>query len=132
MSTPVPSLSAAGWITAPADKADKLMAHFFEAEKSQTYLYGDNVSSLQWTVEQFGHNPNAMTQELRTTLERYLNRYYTSSTINVSVVDDGTPRYELRVFIQVTDNGKQYSFGKELQMNNGKLAKIISLNDQGS
>jgi hypothetical protein len=132
MAIPVPSLSSAGWVTAPADKADLIMAHFFEAEKSQTFLYGDNVTSLQWLVEQFGNNPTSMTQELRDALNVYLNRYYTGVIVNINVVDDGTPRYELRVFIQVTEDGKQYSFGKLLQVTNSKISKIISLNNDGS
>lgn len=129
MAIPVPTLSSAGWVTAPADKADKLMAHFFEAEKSQTVLYGDNVSSLQWLIQHYGDKPAAMTQELRGALERYLRRSYPAVTVDVQMRDDGTPRYELRVSIQVTDDGKQHSFGKELQMHNGNLAKIIDMNN---
>jgi len=129
MIIPVPTLSSAGWVTAFADKADKIMAHFFEAEKSQTFIYGSNVSSLQWLVQEYGNRPVAMTQELREALERYLKRYYTGVIVDVAIRDDGTPRYELRVSIQVTEEGRNYSFGKELQMNNGALAKIIDLNN---
>lgn len=131
MAIPVPTLTTAGWVTAPADKADALMSHFFEAEKSQTFLYGSNVSSLQSLVEQYGNNPTNMTQELRSALEDYLGRYYTGAIVNINIYDDGTPRYELRVYVQVTEDGKQYSFGKLLQVNNSKIQKVVSLNNEG-
>ena len=129
---PVPSLSVAGWVTAPADKASLLMSHFFEAEKSQTLLYGDKVTSLPWLVQQYGHNIIAMTQQLRTSLEVYLARYYEGASVEVTPKDDGGTRYELQVYIQVTQNGKPYSVGKLLQVNNSKIQKIISLNNNGA
>jgi hypothetical protein len=129
---PVPTLSIAGWISAPVDKADVLMSHFFEAEKSQTHLYGDNVSSLQWLVQRHGNDPSNMSFQLRSTLEAYLNRYFDTAQVTVNVNDDGTPRYELQVYMQVVADGKTYSIGKLLQVNNSKIQKIINLNNDGT
>lgn len=129
MAIPVPSLSTAGWVTTPSDKADLLFSHFFEAEKSQTYLYGQNVSSLPYLVEQNGNNVASMVQALRLTLQRYLQAYYTGVQVDINVVEDATPRYELQVYASVVEDGKQYSFGKLLQVANSKISKIIDLNN---
>lgn len=132
---PVPSLSAAGWITSPAEKADALFAHFYESEKSQTYLYGGNVSNLQWLIEQYGHNVIELAAQIRSTIELYLGRYY--DAVNAQVThndneDNPTNSITLSIHCDVTENGKLYSFGKLLNVTNSKIEKIININNTGA
>lgn len=129
---PVPTLSAAGWITSPAEKADSLFSDFYASDKNQTALYGQNVTNLQWLVQQYGHDVVAITTQLRSALEVYLRRYY--PTVNVDVSSDDniqnlTNQITLKVFCQVTDNGKQYSFGRLITTLNSKISKIVALNN---
>lgn len=130
----VPTLSIAGWVRSPSEKADALIAHFYESDKAQTLLYGDNVANLQFIIEKYGHDTVAVQQQLRTELERYLSRYY--DAVNVSVTSDTSSeksdgKVELRLYADVTEAGKQYSFGKLLVISNSKIDKIMSLNNVG-
>lgn len=133
MTVVVPTLSTSGWVKAPSEKADFLLAHFYESDKFQTYLYGQNVTNLQYIIEQTGHDAIAVTQRLRTELETYLGRYYDSALVDVTIADstttDAGSQLTIRVFCRVTENGKDYSFGKMIMAMNSKLEKVVDLNN---
>lgn len=132
---PVPCLSPAGWVRSPSEKADALIAHFYESDKAQTHLYGDQVSNLQYLIERYGHDIISLQQQLRAALEIYLGRYYQVVTVRVS--NDDTPaktdgKIEMRVYADVTEDGHQYSFGKLLQISNSKIERVSNLNTYGT
>lgn len=134
MSTiPVPSLSFAGWIRSPAEKADALFSHFYESEKAQTVLYGDRVSNLQWIIEEYGSDIVNLTNKLRQGIEQYLSAYY--DTVNVDITTNNNAEnlngnINITVYIDVTEDGKTYSFGKLLNITDSKIQKIIGLNNK--
>lgn len=139
MTIAVPTLTAAGWVRTPAEKADALMSHFYESDKFQTYLYDENVTNVQWLIEQYGHDVVVLCTRMRETLEDYLNRYYDAALIQVT--SDDNPSYNLtpnlssaitlRVVITVTDGGKDYSFAKLIVASDSKFEKIMNLNNEG-
>lgn len=136
MGIPVPSLSAQGWIRDPAGKADTLLAHFYVSDKKQTALYGDNVANVQDIVQKHGHDIIALTSQLRTALNNYLQRYYDTINVDVRANEDieageATGKYTLSVYCLATEDGKQFSFGRLLQINNSKIEKVFSLNNNG-
>lgn len=132
---PVPTLSHAGWVTSPAEKADALFSHWYESNKSQTLLYGSEVSNLQYLIEENGNNPISAIRAIRSELEAYLRRYYEAVNVEVSSaepINSTNPKVELRVFIEVFENGKAYSFGKLLTGTHNKISQIIALNNTGT
>lgn len=134
MSVPVPSLSPAGWITSPQEKADALMAYFYQTDPFQSQLYAPNVISLQLLVQQYGHDMTAFTQRLRSALELYLGRYYQSVIVDIRNTDipaNTNPKIEFKVYISVLDDGKEYSFGQLIAVADNKMATIIKLNNSG-
>lgn len=140
MTVAVPTLSSNGWVRAPADKADYLLAHFYESDKRQTYLYGENVTNLQWLIEQYGHDIILVCQEVRRAVQLYLSRYY--DTADVQVTSDTEPGYttvpndtsfvRLRMVCTVTEEGKEYSIAKLIEISDGKFKKVVNLVNQGS
>lgn len=136
MGIPVPTLSAQGWVRSSAEKADAILSHFYVSDKRQTSLYGDNVSNIQDIVQRCGHDIVALTQQLRMELSTYLSRYYDTANVDVraqEITEAGieTGTYTLGVYCLVTEDGKQFSFGKLLQISNSKLEKVFSLNNDG-
>lgn len=133
MAVPLPTLSAAGWVRSPAEKADMLFSHFYESDKLQTYIYGNNVSSLQSTIETYGHDPLLVSEQLRNTLQEYLGRYYTVADVDVTAMDmdvENQPgKIKLRIFCRVTEDGKDYSFGKIIEAIDSKLQTVLDLNN---
>lgn len=137
MTTPVPTFSAMGWVSAPADMADALMAHYFEADKKQTALYGSNVSSLPATIQKYAGDIVAMTAAIRNEFAAYIGRYFDTANVDVKFTEalqNGNPtgNYDISLYCLATKDGKDYSFGKLLQVSNSKLSKVISLNNTGS
>lgn len=123
-----------GWVSSSSEKADALMAHFYESDKAQTLLYGTNVTNLQYIVEQFGHDVISLQQRLRTELETYLGRYYDYVAVTISSNDsvaNPVSQIELKIYADVTEGATQYSFGKLLVVSNSKIQKIANLNNYG-
>lgn len=134
MAKAVPTLSSAGWVRSPSEKADALISHFYESEYSQSYLYQNNVSNLQYLVERYSHDIVSFVQQLRLTLETYLGRHYDTANVDVNsdVSENLTGRVNVTVYCTVTEDGKEYSFGRLLMVANSKIEKIINLNNTGS
>ena len=129
---PVPSLSPSGWITDIAAKADALMSHFFESNKSQSYIYNNNVSNLQWLIEQYGSDSIDLTTQMTSTLEKYLGRYFDLVTVTVTSDDNAknlSGSVTIKIHCLVTQGGVQYSLGKLLQISNSTVTKIFDINN---
>jgi hypothetical protein len=132
--TPVPLLSAAGWTRSPSEKADALMSHWFESDKSQSLLYGPEVSSLAYVLQEHFSEPVAFMSALKASLEKYLGRYYSGVVVEARAPElftDPGPKVEVKLYIQVVEGTQMYSFGKLLQISNSKLEKVLNLNNNG-
>jgi len=133
MVTACPTLSPSGWVTDVSGKADSLLAYFFESMKSQTLLYGNNVSSIQYLLQQYGYNLDVLCENIQKTLEQYLNRYYSVATATVSnnasdPTNFGTTA-EITIYVSLTDGGITYSIGDLLKISNGKVTAIERINN---
>ena len=130
--TPLPSLSSLGWITDSGNKADMLLAHFFESEKSQTFLYGSNVSSLQFIIQQFAGSIDNMLANIKSTLETYLGRYYDLVSATVSsdaATTDQSGSVTITIRCRVSECGNTFDVAKSISVVNSKITKIININN---
>lgn len=130
---PAATLSMSGWVRAPAEKADALLSDCFVADKSQTTVYGDNVTSIQWLIQRYGSAPSEAAVQIRTALERYLGRYYPDG-LSVEVRHDDTPAnltgiITLVIDVVFTEGSSRYSLGRELQTRDSKILKIAKINN---
>jgi hypothetical protein len=129
-------LGTTGWTTSLAEKADKLMSHFFETDVYQSNLYAGNVVSIQYLIEQWNHDPNTLSTNVRQSLEAYLRRYYPNAVVNctTNVNDpdfDGT-KVTLKIGAIITELGTQYSFGYLINTTKSTINEIIRMNDFGT
>ena len=135
MTIPVPTLSTAGWVTSPNEKADSLMAHFYASDKFQSYLYFGQVTTVQWLIEQYGHDIPTLVSQMKAALEVYLGRYYDSVNVDMSSDDSVETvvgnEVELKVYATVSENGKEYSFGALIVAANSKVLRVSKLNNVG-
>ena len=124
----VPSLSTDGWIVDPVRALDRLMAYFFESDKSQTYLYGENVASLAYIYAMKGGDPDSMASTIVSELESMLGRLYHTVEIDckASKFSDNDNLTELTLAVQVTDaDGTRYDLAKIIRGNKTKVVEII-------
>jgi len=130
----VPTLTTNGWVKGTAEKVDFLMAYFFETDPRQSYIFAGTVTSMQAIIAEAGHDMGKLASKASESLTGYFNRYFDSSRVTVTTneVEFGSNRMELRIHIQVTDAGKDYSVGQILREMNGRFARVVATNNDGT
>lgn len=127
MSTPiVPSLSASGWLTGLAERADHVMASYLTSDHSESYLY--KVYSLAWHVQQYGHDELKLKDRVQTDLNELFSRHFGEVTVDVSVdqpAQDDPNRINLQLDVVVYDGDKQYSLGRLIKATRSKVVEVF-------
>jgi hypothetical protein len=134
MSAPVPSLSASGWVTGVAEKADKLISYFFTSEDSQSLIYDGQVFSLPGIIKRHGNDPRRITTETKESLEALLSRYFESVDIKVTYKlpdDNDDNRMDIIIDCVVGDGNTSYELGRLLSVVNSSIEEIINKNNNG-
>ena len=135
MPTPmVPSLSEDGWVSDPALMGDYLISHFFVADKSQTALYLNQVSSFPYLIQQYQGDVPGLCNAIERTLNTYLGRYFTTTTVECTQYPNPTNSGSLglNLFVSyVGADGVTYNLNKIIQTVNSKIQSIINLNNNG-
>jgi len=132
---PVPTLSPVGYARSIEDKADFAMAYLFAADKSQTSLFDRSaVTSIPWILQNKGEDIPGLMIMLRDALYNYLQRYFDS--VECSVDSDllqpaTTNQVQVKIDITVTDNGLSYSFGRLLNMTEGRFTSLTKIMNDG-
>lgn len=129
---PVPSLSTDGWVRSTPMKCDYLISHFFLSERSRTYLYKDQISSLPWILQNNKDDINAITEQTQNTLEKYFGRYFPEVVVQVKHKLEDAGKYALMIYVSVVDHeGKEFSLGRLANVVNSKMIKVADLNNYG-
>jgi hypothetical protein len=131
---PLPSLSAQGMITEIVKKTDRAIAHFFASDANQDQLFVGNIANFSMLLQQAGNDIPRLKDQLRSTLETYLGRYYDLVIVSVDDDTDVNPsnRITLKFSAIVTQGGERYDVAHLLSLINGKFEKITKLNNTGS
>lgn len=136
MSKYVPTLSKAGWSKTPEEKIDYLLSDFFTSEYSQSYVFSDSICSLPYLIQSNQGNIPGLLDMIREILNRYFKSYFDSvvvdATSDAGSDDNPTGSVTITLFIQVEDNNKLYSVGKVVETMDGKINKIVKLNNTGT
>ena len=124
----LPTLSTAGWVTAITEKADRLLAYFFEADVEQSALYKDKVYSLPNIIKDYSGDAFAITNKVREALSLYLYNYFDAVDVQSEhdIVDN---KINIKIYANLVENGKEYSLGKLVVLADNNISKVISLNN---
>lgn len=135
MSVYVPTLSRAGWSKSPQEKVDYLLSDFFTSEYSQSYLFGGSITSLTYLIQRFQGDIPSLIDSMRDKLNSYFECYFDAAVVDITSdynsPTNTTGNITLKIYIQVTENNKVYSVGKIVETSDGKIKKIVSLNNTG-
>jgi hypothetical protein len=133
----MPSLGEDGWISDHQTVAERMFGHFFLSDYSQTALYSGNVASFAKVMSGFNsYDAKALCEKLKTTLERYYDRYMDDTYVEVTegvdpeYVNDFN-RFSLNIYVEWKEDGNTYTLHRALEVVNGKTANIIKLNNFG-
>lgn len=125
----LPTLSSSGWVAAVSEKADRLLAYFFEADGLQSALYRDKVYSLPSIVKDFNGDAYAITNEIQAQLTRYLGNYFTAVEVQTDHEINDKNEINIKVYARLTEDGKEYSLGKLVVLADNNISKVIALNN---
>jgi len=136
MSTPVTTLGKEGVIKDPNLKCDYLMCCFFFTKYSQTILYRDQLTSLPKLIQQYGDDPLRIRDALETSLNAFLSKFFTTTSVLVTLEDTGdNPGIKLQIEAIVSDEAAltpgSISVGYSLLTKDSKLKSIIRQLDGG-
>lgn len=131
---PVPTLSLDGWVYSTVSKADYLMAHFLESEKSQTALYGASVSSLQFIIQDKQSSITDCCIAIRDTLGSYFSSYFDNVKVDTSY-KNASPNSSM-VIIDISlsftgPDGKEFLLTRLVDLLDSKIQRVRILNNTG-
>lgn len=112
----IPTLSTDGFVTDPDKKLNYMFAHMFEVRHDDTYIYKDEVMSMQKIVADYGSDTTLYETELRSRLTAYFERVFDSVIVTLTL-DDTETLFEVDIDVRATLDGIQYSLGRSLQIN---------------
>jgi hypothetical protein len=133
MSEVVTTMDSAGWLTNPAQKADRLMAYFLVNNHSQSNLFLGQVRSLPYIIQS---NPNDM-PSVQTQVSNALNTVFGAAfdQVQVSVAMTGGAKslggsasiYDISIQVDCTQDGVTQSLGRLINIVDSKIAKVSGL-----
>ncbi|WP_233875070.1 hypothetical protein [Paraburkholderia adhaesiva] len=136
MTTPAPTLSTAGWIVSPQQKADRLMAWLYESQANQSYVFNGNVTSLQYLIAKNAGNIPATCTALQTALTSFFSRYYDLASVQVASDDvlngNESSLITLYVYAELTEDGVVYPLNSLIELSSSKLVRVLALNNAGA
>lgn len=130
--TPVPMLDTRGAVTDPVTKFSVLMSHIFIADYNQTSLYPGMVTSLPKIIEEAGSDPATIAATIQRSLSQYLNAYYHSVSVNVAIPNADLSALQVKIDIQVEDEGQVQAQTWQFVSRNNVLANVIAINNTGN
>lgn len=130
----VPDLSVKGWITNPLEKADKMMAHFYAAEFSQSNLFPKDVHSFVYLLQKNLNKPTDLQYGLEEVLTKYFNKYFQNTVVMVTVEDDAGSATKQTVTISLTfetSDGKKFDLTEISSVEGSIFERYVHLNNTG-
>lgn len=134
MSSPYPSLTATGWITDPVKRADVLLYDFFVANYSQSIIFRGQIKSLAYYIQR-NTDMFVLRDTLQTAITSLLNSYYDGAEVSVKItpvknalgVVDNDSNMDIQISAIVIQDGKRYSLGKLISVENASVKKVINV-----
>lgn len=130
----VPTLSPQGWLSSPAEKIDRLLSYYFLTHASQSNLFQGSLVSLPKQVQQYGHDPDTLREEIRETLQSYLQPYFDSASVEVAISypeKDNDRRYDVRLDIVLTQDGERHTAGHLISTLDSVVTRYMAQNNYG-
>lgn len=125
-----PTLSEDSWVTDNQQMLDYLISHFFLSDYSQTQIYLNNVSSLPFIIQSETGDIRSTVKAIEDNLIKYLNRYFTTASVEITEKVSNSSKTELTFFVSVYDeNNKEYNLSKIIEISNSKISNIINISN---
>lgn len=133
MPIPVPTLSTQGWVTDLSSKIDFLLAHYVSTDQEQSNVYKDNISNMQYIIENYSGDPVQTAEAISRSVQTYLGRYYENVIAEARFALDNAVESQTTIKITLalnfTEGGASYTANRLLTYFNGKFKAITEVNN---
>lgn len=132
----VPTMSDRGFVTHPAEKADALLAYFFQDDETMHYLLSGAVQNIQILMQRYGNDIPRLCQQFGEALTTRLQGSFDFVDVAVTSDDvtDGNPsgNITLKIQIKLVDGGQTYSIERLVRSVNSKFTIITNYLNYGT
>ena len=126
---PIASLTRRGWIKDVVEKADFILAYFFETLPSQSWMFRQETVSVQDIYSKFTNDPEGFSTRLQSVLTERFRIYFDNTQVRVQTTNPEeqkrTGKTNLVISITIFEKGKEYSLSRELQNRNNVFEMVV-------
>lgn len=127
---PIPSLTKRGWIkTKVNERADFILAYFFETLPSETWMYRENTTSIQDLISKYTNDVDNLVSELQRRLEERFSLYFDRALVTVEITNpeeyQRTGQAAIGVKIIIVEDGTDYSIDREFREINSVFKVVV-------
>lgn len=120
----VPILGPEGWVESGEKKLDRVMAHLYASDASQTHLFRNHVSSMSKVIKDNQGRLDEAKLEIKRMLSIYLSCYFENVEVNVYIYEtDDFHKGELVLSaVMLDETGKEHQL-HEVMTKEGSLVR---------
>lgn len=126
-------MSTQGWVTDLSSKIDYLLAHYVSTDQEQSNVYRNNISNLQYVVENHNNDPIGAAAAIGRSVQTFLGRYYSNviadATFSLSNEGESQTTVKITLALNFTEDGVTYTANRLLTYFNGKFKSIVEANN---
>lgn len=131
MAVKVPTMSTAGWIDTPHEKASYMIACFIAANYSQsTAMYG-KITTLQYLVQKYSNRLVQLENELNIVFEEKVKSVFpgtATAIVKVRQTDPDNPTiFSISLECDINIDGRSFQIGKLVQYKDSIMTKIMDI-----
>ena len=127
-----PDLGPQGWTDSIPIIIDKLMAHFFVSENSQTSIFPGKITSFPYLLQKYRTDPNGLATATQNALFDYFSRGFNNVATDCTIVDNmpDTSSLSLSIYIEFVDSkGDKHVVARVAESFDGKFTKLVNINN---
>lgn len=117
MSKGIAQLGPDGYVRldrSPSDILQLELSHMFETDHSQSVHWKGQVESIQWTIKEYGHQPQELASQVKRLLDRAYKPYFEDLETNAYVSNLEEGEYTLSIYVKANYEGREYELGRDL------------------
>ena len=133
----IPSFTRRGFIQhSVLERADFILAYFFETLPSQSWLFRDDNISAQYLIAKHGQDIYGLIDGLRSALQERMTRYFDDAIVEVSLANpesfkiDG--KADILIELTLRDKGKDFTFNRRFSSLDGVFKLVVERINYGN
>lgn len=128
-----PSIDTDGWVNTATKTIDRMLAHFFLSEHSQTAHFPEEVHSFTWIIARYQNDMVETVKATQDSLQRYFSQAFDNVQVEVSseAVSESINLYNLIVYVSVRGaDGNEYNVARLIRYDGVKINAILAVINQ--